>query len=238
MAGEVEGLCAAGDTQPQLRAIAGGLERPLVLCEETSPQCDWRSTLAVNPSNDKRPRVSEAAVSTATGIRTRVSAMRGRRPSPLDDSGANSCVEATKALRTIADGAASLAAARPRARAAQGRQRPSASAISSLPYPRGCGGIGRRARFRSVSGQPGGGSSPLIRIRTPRLPNTFERRGGRSGSVRARSPRRSTSRRARERRCRRRSRPSLRAGRCGPSRAGGPHRRRPAAGSLRRGRAR
>ena len=26
--------------------------------------------------------------STATGIRTRVSAMRGRRPSPLDDSGA------------------------------------------------------------------------------------------------------------------------------------------------------
>jgi hypothetical protein len=28
----------------------------------------------------------------------------------------------------------------------------------------GCGGIGRRARFRSVSGQPGGGSSPLIRI--------------------------------------------------------------------------
>ena len=28
--------------------------------------------------------------STATGIRTRVSAMRGRRPSPLDDSGAQS----------------------------------------------------------------------------------------------------------------------------------------------------
>src|ERR1039458_8077507 len=28
--------------------------------------------------------------STATGIRTRVSAMRGRRPSPLDDSGARS----------------------------------------------------------------------------------------------------------------------------------------------------
>ena len=30
--------------------------------------------------------------------------------------------------------------------------------------PRGCGGIGRRARFRSVWGQPRGGSSPLIRI--------------------------------------------------------------------------
>src|SRR6266511_1380295 len=29
--------------------------------------------------------------------------------------------------------------------------------------PRGCGGIGRRARFRSVWGQPRGGSSPLIR---------------------------------------------------------------------------
>src|SRR3954451_23899683 len=29
--------------------------------------------------------------------------------------------------------------------------------------PRGCGGIGRRARFRSVWGKPRGGSSPLIR---------------------------------------------------------------------------
>ena len=34
---------------------------------------------------------------TATGIRTRVSAMRGRRPSPLDDSGENRCPEASKA---------------------------------------------------------------------------------------------------------------------------------------------
>jgi hypothetical protein len=32
--------------------------------------------------------------------------------------------------------------------------------------PRGCGGIGRRARFRSVWGKPRGGSSPLIRIAT------------------------------------------------------------------------
>jgi hypothetical protein len=31
---------------------------------------------------------------------------------------------------------------------------------------RGCGGIGRRARFRSVWGKPRGGSSPLIRIAT------------------------------------------------------------------------
>jgi hypothetical protein len=39
--------------------------------------------------------------------------------------------------------------------------------------PRGCGGIGRRARFRSVWGQPRGGSSPLIRI-TPS--GRFDRR--------------------------------------------------------------
>src|ERR687886_1568281 len=35
--------------------------------------------------------------------------------------------------------------------------------LSSAPAPRGCGGIGRRARFRSVWGEPRGGSSPLIR---------------------------------------------------------------------------
>jgi hypothetical protein len=45
---------------------------------------------------------------------------------------------------------------------------------SAAPPARGCGGIGRRARFRSVSGQPGGGSSPLIRtiivgLKPPRL---------------------------------------------------------------------
>src|SRR3954469_19485335 len=42
--------------------------------------------------------------------------------------------------------------------------------------PRGCGGIGRRARFRSVWGKPRGGSSPLIRIHetscTADLPET------------------------------------------------------------------
>src|ERR1700727_2370241 len=36
----------------------------------------------------KKASSSRAFVSTATGIRTRVSAVRGRRPSPLDDSGA------------------------------------------------------------------------------------------------------------------------------------------------------
>src|SRR5690349_2492405 len=33
--------------------------------------------------------------------------------------------------------------------------------------PRGCGGIGRRARFRSVWASARGGSSPLIRITQP-----------------------------------------------------------------------
>jgi hypothetical protein len=36
---------------------------------------------------NKKPSIWRALVSTATGIRTRVSAVRGRRPSPLDDSG-------------------------------------------------------------------------------------------------------------------------------------------------------
>src|SRR5687768_12301395 len=35
---------------------------------------------------------------------------------------------------------------------------------ATIGQPRGCGGIGRRARFRSVWGRPRGGSSPLIRI--------------------------------------------------------------------------
>ena len=40
----------------------------------------------------------------------------------------------------------------------------------SLPFPAasGCGGIGRRAAFRSPWGQPRGGSSPLIRTRRER----------------------------------------------------------------------
>jgi integrase len=38
--------------------------------------------------NDETPAFAGATSSTATGIRTRVTAVRGRRPSPLDDSGA------------------------------------------------------------------------------------------------------------------------------------------------------
>ena len=184
MTGQVERLSGAGDVQAELRA--GHRTHPEVV--EAAVQCTLALKLVpgrlldvacllsrcapVNAAPETRnARLSGALLNTATGIRTRVSAMRGRRPSPLDDSGANSCVEATKALRTITVEAGSLAGARPRARAVQSRQRRPASAISSLPYPRGCGGIGRRARFRSVSGQPGGGSSPLIRIATLGLAN-------------------------------------------------------------------
>ena len=86
--------------------------------------------------------------------------MRGRRPSPLDDSGAIGCHEASKARQADPRGPGlltRLSSHRP-ARTACVRY------LRSPPRVRGCGGIGRRARFRSVSGQPGGGSSPLIRI--------------------------------------------------------------------------
>ncbi len=41
-------------------------------------------SLRINPATPQNPCKSSY---TATGIRTRVSAVRGRRPSPLDDSG-------------------------------------------------------------------------------------------------------------------------------------------------------
>src|SRR3954452_11804023 len=46
-------------------------------------------------------------------------------------------------------------------------------ATGKLPAPRGCGGTGRRARFRSVWARARGGSTPLSRITEP---------GGRSTS--------------------------------------------------------
>ncbi len=39
------------------------------------------------------------------------------------------------------------------------------SRYDNISYRRGCGGIGRRAGFRCLWGQPRGGSTPLIRIR-------------------------------------------------------------------------
>lgn len=45
------------------------------------------AALRRSPPSKKKTPLGGALISTATGIRTRVSAMRGRRPSPLDDSG-------------------------------------------------------------------------------------------------------------------------------------------------------
>ena len=77
--------------------------------------------------------------------------------------------------------------------------RPAGVGMTEAGYtvaPRGCGGIGRRARFRSVWASARGGSSPLIRMR--RLTVMFRRRSarcrvrrriaGRQGSHGARQP--------------------------------------------------
>src|SRR3954465_80061 len=45
------------------------------------------STFGHRPLRRQKPASCRAFVSTATGIRTPVSAVRGRRPSPLDDGG-------------------------------------------------------------------------------------------------------------------------------------------------------
>ncbi len=118
----------------------------------------WRRAHASARSPKAKPGpASTAPPSTATGIRTRVSAMRGRRPSPLDDSGAKSVVRRlAKLAEPVPGGPAAAGPARPAP--------PGTPPLRYLRLPRGCGGIGRRARFRSVSGKPGGGSSPLIRI--------------------------------------------------------------------------
>jgi hypothetical protein len=48
------------------------------------------------PTSPRFERAREGPRSTATGIRTPVSAVRGRRPSPLDDSGASNAVTVAK----------------------------------------------------------------------------------------------------------------------------------------------
>jgi hypothetical protein len=59
-----------------------------------------RSSLWARVPTKPRALDRRASSHTATGIRTRVSAMRGRRPSPLDDSGALSTgAEASKSAR-------------------------------------------------------------------------------------------------------------------------------------------
>jgi hypothetical protein len=123
-----------------------------------SPQTSFGRAAASGSENANGPG-SRGHRSTATGIRTRVSAMRGRRPSPLDDSGANrSAPRLAKPARLVPLGARARRNGQP-APTWTGRTSP----LRYLRIARGCGGIGRRARFRSVSGQPGGGSSPLIR---------------------------------------------------------------------------
>ncbi|MEA2302331.1 MAG: hypothetical protein QOE44_2866 [Solirubrobacteraceae bacterium] len=104
----------------------------------------------------RKPFLSRAFSNTATGIRTPVSAVRGRRPSPLDDSG-----ESTASLANAlpAPGPARRPPNRPLAAS------PTVPRAISSPAAGGCGGIGRRARFRSVWRQLRGGSSPLIRTR-------------------------------------------------------------------------
>src|SRR4051812_5137563 len=47
----------------------------------------------------RNPWKSGVSASTATGIRTPVSAVRGRRPSPLDDSGADRLRRVAKGMR-------------------------------------------------------------------------------------------------------------------------------------------
>src|SRR5712691_7142434 len=80
--------------------------------------------------------------------------------------GADAC--ATGAALSAAVPASAINTPRLRPRMVRGSPR----ARGYNGFPRGCGGIGRRARFRSVWGQPRGGSSPLIRIVESRDPCT------------------------------------------------------------------
>jgi hypothetical protein len=48
---------------------------------------NWRAYWRTGPPRTKNPAICRASSSTANGIRTRVTAVRGRRPSPLDDGG-------------------------------------------------------------------------------------------------------------------------------------------------------
>jgi hypothetical protein len=73
---------------------------------------------------------------------------------------------------------------------------PSPSSRIRLGYdgrPRGCGGIGRRARFRSVWAKARGGSSPLIRIAR----SGSEARGAHRGAARGEADAPGTCRRDR-----------------------------------------
>ena len=144
------------------RASRRGLADSCLWAKQLGPTMGQADKLGCHASPYLRRHPGNQA-STATGIRTRVSAMRGRRPSPLDDSGARSTgTRLAKRSGQVPPGLSAseafIAAPHP------GLPAPFGCAIFACSSARGCGGIGRRARFRSVSGKPGGGSSPLIRI--------------------------------------------------------------------------
>jgi hypothetical protein len=95
-------------SMPWLPAAPSGVLRPATTRSKQGPR-ERRAGPGLATVESGAPRLPAPTVRgkrdtrmhTATGIRTRVSAMRGRRPSPLDDSGARSTVaEASKALRT------------------------------------------------------------------------------------------------------------------------------------------
>jgi hypothetical protein len=69
----------------QVREIA--FSRQGVVAWAPSDLRFWCSHVPVGPPERQKPRRRGASRSTATGIRTPVSAVRGRRPSPLDDGG-------------------------------------------------------------------------------------------------------------------------------------------------------
>ena len=116
-----------------------------------------------------------AAVSTLLVAIARASggAWSGRRP--------RVSTWASRHAQDTAKVAARRAASRARARTARVMVRTGrCGRVDYHSRPRGCGGIGRRARFRSVWGKPRGGSSPLIRIAHPLGPRRARQGPGRS----------------------------------------------------------
>jgi hypothetical protein len=85
-------LCRSGARQGRARWVSDALAGPQ---RERPARPTFPIAFPAAPSERRKPRVCRASVGTATGIRTRVSAVRGRRPSPLDDGGpADDCSRA------------------------------------------------------------------------------------------------------------------------------------------------
>jgi hypothetical protein len=108
--------------EPPTRVVLRGahvLVRPVDAARDAEhPVClTGAHTGAHQPLKRETPRRYGAKRHTANGIRTRVTAVRGRRPSPLDDGGQYERFEASKAMPHIPAGG--------------GRRRGRAGAISS-----------------------------------------------------------------------------------------------------------